>query len=554
MRCKTANPRSRVRNRHLTALAAACLALLPSAARAQELRLHAIAGLGHAVGGYQQHELSWGGTARGAVELVLLREFGMVAQGSGTWLGAGDFPNNPTFAPLDSASSYEFMVGAHVRPFARRPRGQVLSPAGLWFGGAGGLAWTGGLRRTVVDSGIGLDLLFSRARLGVGPMLGYEHVFQPDTELRPQDANVLFAGIHGMFEIGLRPFDVDGDIDEDGIPDSLDKCPTIPEDKDGFEDDDGCPDKDNDQDGIVDVFDACPNVAEDKDGFKDNDGCPEADNDEDGILDVVDKCPNDPEDKDGFEDDDGCPDKDNDKDGIPDKEDLCPNEPETVNGYADDDGCPDAEQIRVLGDKIVLDDRVHFMVNSQIIRGISYPLLERLARLINQHPEYTHIEVQGHTDERGPDWFNDKLSQDRANAVLEFLVSRSVKRDRLSAKGFGKSKPLVDRTSEYAWYMNRRVEFEITRDKKETSIVSNFPREKGGSVTSPPIRGSAPRGPGNGDSILPKPIKDDAMPPPDHPKKGKKPPKKTQPTPRDEDPESKALPMNEEHPESEGAL
>jgi outer membrane protein OmpA-like peptidoglycan-associated protein len=452
-------------------------------AQGQEFRLHGVAGVGHAVGGYQQREFGFGSTVRGALELVLLREIGIYGQGSGTWLSAGGLPKNPTLAPVDAASSYEVMFGVHVRPFARHTYGRMLSPAGIWFGGSGGLAWTGGAHRPVVDSGVGLDLLFSKAKFGVGPMVGWEHVFQPDSELRPQDANLLFLGVHGMLEIGLNPTEIDGDIDEDGIRDSLDKCPTIPEDKDGFEDEDGCPDLDNDQDGIPDNVDACPNVAEDKDGFQDNDGCPEADNDEDGILDVVDKCPNDPEDKDGFEDEDGCPDKDNDKDGIPDREDLCPNEPETVNGYADEDGCPDAEQIRVLGDKIVLDDRVHFMVNSHIIQGVSWPLLERLARLISQHPEYIHIEVQGHADERGPDWFNEKLSQDRANSVMEFLIARGLNRDRLSARGFGTSKPLVEKTSEYAWFMNRRVAFEITREKKEVTMTTQAP---GAAPTPPP--------------------------------------------------------------------
>jgi outer membrane protein OmpA-like peptidoglycan-associated protein len=538
-----------------------CFGLVASArqAEAQEFRLHAVGGIGHAVGGFQQSELTWGGTARGALELVLVREFGVYAQGSGTWLGAGALPQDPTLAPLDAASSYEVLFGVHVRPFARHTYGRWLSPAGLWFGGAGGFAFTGGNRRYAADAGLGLDLLFANARFGIGPMLGYEHVWQPNSELRPDDANVLFAGVHGMFEIGLKPFEVDGDIDEDGIIDSKDKCPTIPEDKDGFEDEDGCPDKDNDNDNIVDVYDKCPNVAEDKDGFQDEDGCPDLDNDKDGIPDAVDQCPNDAEDKDGFEDEDGCPDKDNDKDGIPDKEDLCPNEPETVNGYADEDGCPDAEQIRVLGDKIVLDDRVHFMVNAHIIRGISYPLLGRLAKLINEHPEYTHIDIQGHTDERGPDWFNDKLSQDRANAVLEFLVSHGVKRDRLSAHGYGKSKPLVERTSEYAWYMNRRVEFELTRDKKQTTIISNLPATAGGKIESQPV--DKPQTPDElqDGRVLNKPIKDAAMPPPDGAKKekGKKPSKKAKPSPKpssaDEDPESKALPMNEEHPESEGA-
>ena|GEM_PF-5784673 len=100
-------------------------------------------------------------------------------------------------------------------------------------------------------------------------------------------------------------------------------------------------DADTDGDGIADRLDKCPNEAEDRDGFQDDDGCPDPDNDGDGIADAVDKCPNDAEDKDGFQDDDGCPDPDNDGDGIADAVDKCPNEPETVNGIDDQDGCPD---------------------------------------------------------------------------------------------------------------------------------------------------------------------------------------------------------------------
>jgi hypothetical protein len=93
---------------------------------------------------------------------------------------------------------------------------------------------------------------------------------------------------------------------------------------------------DRDGDGIPDAYDKCPDEPEDKDGFQDEDGCPDPDNDNDGIPDNLDKCPNDPEDKDGFQDEDGCPDLDNDKDGIPDDKDACPNEA----GPPENHGCP----------------------------------------------------------------------------------------------------------------------------------------------------------------------------------------------------------------------
>jgi OmpA-OmpF porin, OOP family len=99
------------------------------------------------------------------------------------------------------------------------------------------------------------------------------------------------------------------DKDRDDVADSADQCPGVPEDNDGFQDDDGCPDFDNDNDGIYDKDDKCPDEAEDKDGFQDFDGCPDLDNDNDGIADSTDQCPDKPETKNGFKDEDGCPDQ-----------------------------------------------------------------------------------------------------------------------------------------------------------------------------------------------------------------------------------------------------
>ena len=100
------------------------------------------------------------------------------------------------------------------------------------------------------------------------------------------------------------------DTDRDGVPDKDDGCPEEAEDLDGYQDDDGCPDRDNDNDGIADLEDVCPDLAEDVDGFEDLDGCPDLDNDQDGIPDADDQCPMDPEDIDQFEDENGCPDED----------------------------------------------------------------------------------------------------------------------------------------------------------------------------------------------------------------------------------------------------
>lgn len=134
------------------------------------------------------------------------------------------------------------------------------------------------------------------------------------------------------------------DRDDDGIDDSLDQCPTEKEDRDGYEDSDGCPDPDNDLDTVLDAQDKCPDQAEDQDNFEDRDGCPDPDNDKDGVPDVADQCPNEPETKNGFKDDDGCPDEsDKDNDGVPDTRDQCADAPEDTDGFEDTDGCPDLD-------------------------------------------------------------------------------------------------------------------------------------------------------------------------------------------------------------------
>jgi outer membrane protein OmpA-like peptidoglycan-associated protein len=258
------------------------------------------------------------------------------------------------------------------------------------------------------------------------------------------------------------------DTDGDGIPDDKDKCPTQPEDKDGFEDQDGCPDLDNDRDGIPDKTDQCPNDAEDKDGFQDDDGCPDPDNDFDGIPDAADKCPNDPEDKDGFQDADGCPDPDNDGDGILDAKDACPNEPETKNGYMDDDGCPDEIPAKVQQFTGEI-QRIAFKLGSAELLPTSKKVLDKAVTLMQEFPELK-LQIQGHTDDQpiksgGKFSDNQELSQARAESVRSYLVVMGVSEARLTAKGFGADKPVVDPSGlkgsalSVARTKNRRVEF-----------------------------------------------------------------------------------------------
>ena len=258
----------------------------------------------------------------------------------------------------------------------------------------------------------------------------------------------------------------DPDNDRDGIPDEEDKCPNEPEDKDGIEDGDGCPEADvldRDGDGIPDSKDKCPDDPEDKDNFEDEDGCPDPDNDKDGILDVDDLCPNKPEDKDGFEDKDGCPDPDNDKDRILDKDDACPNEPETYNGYQDEDGCPDKGKVIVHKGRIEILEKIYFETDKAVIKPVSYPILDAVAKTLKGNPQILLIEIQGHADERGSDDHNMKLTSDRAHSVKAYIVNKGLDAVRLSAKGYGETRPVDKAHNEEAWSKNRRVEFVIKK-------------------------------------------------------------------------------------------
>ncbi|MFH2006548.1 MAG: OmpA family protein, partial [bacterium] len=214
-----------------------------------------------------------------------------------------------------------------------------------------------------------------------------------------------------------------------------------PEDKDGFEDQDGCPDPDNDGDGVPDKDDKCPGYDSDK---KDNFAKTK-------------------EDIDGFEDEDGCPDPDNDKDGILDKDDKCPNEPETFNNYKDDDGCPDKNPITITKDRVLIMEKIYFETNKAIIRKISHPILITVAKTLIAHKELKLIEIQGHTDERGSRRYNLDLSQRRANSVRNFLINQGVPADRLTARGYGEDRPKCRQSSTECWSRNRRSEFVIVK-------------------------------------------------------------------------------------------
>ena len=223
------------------------------------------------------------------------------------------------------------------------------------------------------------------------------------------------------------------DSDGDGVVDGKDKCPGTPAGRKVNAD--GC-ELDSDGDGVVDGSDKCPSTPA---GRKVNkDGC-ELDSDGDGVVDGSDNCPGTPAGR--KVNAEGC-ELDSDGDGIVDGADKCP----TV--YAKTaDGCPPP---------LVLEG-VEFDNDKATLRQESFAILDKTAASM-QHWADAKIEVGGHTDSVGTDDYNMALSQRRAETVRDYLISKGIAADRLTAKGYGETKPVADNATEEGRFKNRRVE------------------------------------------------------------------------------------------------
>ncbi|HTJ42152.1 MAG TPA: OmpA family protein [Kofleriaceae bacterium] len=162
----------------------------------------------------------------------------------------------------------------------------------------------------------------------------------------------------------------------------------------------------------------------------------------------------------------GCarPPADRDGDGVPDAIDQCPDQAEVVNGVDDQDGCPDQGGLfEVKDDRIVLDEQVLFDLNRARIKHSGREVIAAIAKAWREHPEWMRMSVEGHCDVRGPATFNQWLSEQRADRVLDELVKEGVPADHVSAVGYGATRPRDPGTTEDAHQHNRRVEFVIER-------------------------------------------------------------------------------------------
>jgi OOP family OmpA-OmpF porin len=242
------------------------------------------------------------------------------------------------------------------------------------------------------------------------------------------------------------------DSDADGVPDHLDTCPDTP--RGVSVDATGCP-LDSDGDGVPDHLDKCPGTP--KGTVVDASGCP-IDSDGDGVPDNLDKCPNTPK---GVKvDRNGCP-LDSDGDGVPDHLDKCPGTPRGVP--VDATGCP-PEGITVHGNEWMVTGAVLFDVNKWALKPAGKQVLIRAAEFLKANQQWI-VEIQGHTDSRGPKAWNMTLSQRRAESVKEHLVNLGVPADRLLATGYGPADPIAANDTAEGRARNRRVDF-APRERK----------------------------------------------------------------------------------------
>jgi len=145
--------------------------------------------------------------------------------------------------------------------------------------------------------------------------------------------------------------------------------------------------------------------------------------------------------------------KDSDGDGVIDAKDECPGTPAGVK--VNDVGCPE------VGEKILSLEGVNFDTNKATIKSESEGILNNAVTVLSDNAS-VHVRVEGHTDSRGTDAYNQQLSQKRAEAVAAYLTAGGIAAERLSAVGYGESAPVAPNDTAENMYKNRRVDLVVT--------------------------------------------------------------------------------------------
>ncbi len=236
----------------------------------------------------------------------------------------------------------------------------------------------------------------------------------------------------------------DADTDADGVLNSMDKCENTPLGVVVYRN--GCP-IDTDGDFVPDFVDKCPDTPMTV-KMVDKQGCP-PDADGDGVLDYMDDCPDTP--RNLTVDATGCV-MDTDGDGVPDYTDNCPATPKAT--YVDENGCP-----RTPEKPLVLND-THFDFDSATIRDDAKRILDEALEDLKDD-SLVKLRIEGHTDSTGSEQYNLGLSQGRAKAVRDYLVSKGVAPQRIEVLGKGERLPVATNETREGRSKNRRAEFVI---------------------------------------------------------------------------------------------
>ncbi|WP_456438849.1 OmpA family protein [Psychroserpens sp.] len=353
--------------------------------------------------------------------------------------------SDQTYYGIDGTVSYSFM---------KLIKSNSIDP---FLGVGGGYTWIDDIGAGTLNGAVGINFWIND-NIGVTAQSTYKTTFEDYLE------------DHFQHSLGLSIRFGGKDTDSDGIYDKNDACPDVP----GLEAFNGCPDSDND--GIEDAKDDCPNEAglaefngcpdSDSDGVADNvddcptvaglaalNGCPDADND--GVADGDDDCPNDA----GPSANKGCPWPDTDGDGVLDKDDKCPNEVGTVANNGCPEILPTAEVMEALNSYA---RTILFNSGKSSFKNGTDTVLQAMSAIFKEYPKAS-FSIEGHTDSDGAKSSNQLLSERRASAVRDYLISNGIAADRLTSKGFGEDYPIDSNKSRAGKANNRRVEVKLTK-------------------------------------------------------------------------------------------
>lgn len=435
--------------------------------------------LGYGTGDIDDTELTFGGI----LGLKLVR--GIALEARGHFLSTADL-GDLDILHGEGNLTWFVLPQSHLVPFVTAGAGAVrwkndVDDVDKFAWNAGG----GVLLR--LDDRIGIRVDARRVSYEVADGLG-EEKYRPHTEI--------FAGL--SFGFGGTP----RDTDRDGVPDKGDRCPATP--LGARVDAAGCP-IDGDGDGVFDGLDRCPETP--KGATVDAAGCP-SDSDRDGVLDGIDKCPDTKSgakvdargcgldsDGDGVFDGldqcegtpkgctvnaSGCP-SDADGDGVCDGVDRCADTP--ADARVDAKGCPivvTEKETELLETGMIRLEDVNFDLGKATIKAESHASLDEVGDILVRWPQL-RIEVGGHTDSQGSEAFNQKLSEERAKAVLDYILGKfpDLKAGQLTSVGYGESKPVVPNDTALNRAKNRRVEFKVLNTealKRETEKTKFAPK------------------------------------------------------------------------------